>query len=497
MSDQPTATVTAIDGAKAAPDSSAKIPPAARGVLAITALGSFMAFLDATIVNIAFPSIEKAFPDSSIEGVSWILNAYAIVFAALLVPAGRLGDVIGRRRVFIGGLAIFTVASATAAAANSVEMLVASRIVQAAGGAALVPTSLALLLPAFPLERRGMAVGLWGAAAAAAAASGPPLGGLLTDQASWRWVFLVNVPIGIVTIVAARLHLAESRDPEARTLPDLIGAVLISATAALIALGLVKGGDWGWANERTVGAFAAAAALLPLFVARSRRHDAPVLDLELFRVRSFAIANAATLAWGTAFYGMILANVLFLTSVWGYSVLTAGLAVLPAPVMATVFAGPAGRLSDRFGAKPVVMVGTTIFIAGLALFATQTTATPQYVSVWLPAATLAGIGVGIGYATLGAAAAAALGPADFGAGSAVNAMGRQLGAVLGFAVVIAIVGTPSPQDALTAFHHAWEFVAGAAVVSLALASAMGGETTAVAAHAHDREAVPASAPLAA
>src|SRR3954465_6475263 len=223
-------------------------------VASIVSVGVFVASLDLFIVNIAFPDIQQDFHGASLASLSWILNAYAIVFAALLVPAGRWADRTGRKRAFLGGLALFTAASAACAAAPSVDVLIAARIAQAAGAAILTPSSLGLLLPEFPPEKRGLAIGLWAAVGGTAAAAGPVLGGLLVEL-SWRWVFLVNVPIGIAAIVAGSRVLREIREEGAER-PDLVGAGLLTAAVATLIGGIVEGPDWGWADGRVLGLFA-------------------------------------------------------------------------------------------------------------------------------------------------------------------------------------------------------------------------------------------------
>src|SRR5919197_6608440 len=220
-------------------------------VLLVTAVAVFMGFLDVTIVNIAFPDIRESFPDSSLAGLSWVLNAYNIVFAALLVPAGRVADIVGRRRLFFVGLLTFLVASVLCGVASSVPMLVAARVLQAAGGAILVPTSLGLLLPEFPIEQRATATALWGATGAVAAATGPSLGGVLVNATNWRLVFFVNIPIGVAALVPARGLLREMKQ-EGGKLPDALGTLLLTAGVAAVLLGLVKGPDWGWGDARTV-----------------------------------------------------------------------------------------------------------------------------------------------------------------------------------------------------------------------------------------------------
>jgi EmrB/QacA subfamily drug resistance transporter len=442
-------------------------------VLIVTSTGAFVAFLDATIVNIAFPDIERSFPEASRSGLSWVLSAYNIVFAALLVPLGRLGDLIGRRRLFLSGLLVFTGTSLLCAAAPSGEALVAARVAQAVGGAALIPMSIAFLLAEFPLSERAMAAGLWGAAAAVAAAVGPSLGGLLIEIESWRLVFLVNLPIGLAAWAYGRGLLTETRRPSSTPLPDFAGVLLVTAAGGSLALAIVQGNDWGWTDGRILASFVVAAVLAPAFVWRTYSHPSPVVDLSLFRRRSFAVANVGTLLFSAAFYGMLLVHVLFLTSVWGYSVLTAGLAMSPAPLVAALVAGPAGRLADRYGQRVVAAPGAAIFAIGNVWFVTRVGVDPDFTGQWLPGALMTGAGVGLAYPALGSAAVAALPATSFGVGSAVNAMFRQIGAVLGISLVIAVVGTPSALQAPAAFDRGWGLVALGGLAALVACVALG------------------------
>src|SRR3954451_19377041 len=244
-------------------------------ILVVTSVAVFMAFLDVTIVNVAFPSIGHAFPDTSLAGLSWVLNAYNIVFAALLVPAGRLADLLGRRRIFFVGMGLFLAASALCGLAPSAPFLVGARVIQAAGAALLVPTSLGLLLVEFPPERRAAATALWGAGGGVAAATGASLGGLLIHWGDWRLVFYVNLVLGAAALVPARRLLRETRDPDRGAVPDALGIVLLAGGVGLVSLGIVEAPDWGWGSARVLGAFALGFALLGLFLWRSVAHPHP------------------------------------------------------------------------------------------------------------------------------------------------------------------------------------------------------------------------------
>lgn len=425
-------------------------------VLLVTSVAVFMTFLDVTIVNIAFPDLRVSFAGDSLAHLSWILNAYAIVFAAALVPAGRLADRVGRRRYFLLGVVVFLAASAVCGAAGSVDVLIAARVVQALGGAMLVPASLALVLPEFPLEQRATATALWGATGAVAAATGPSLGGVLVDWQSWRWVFFVNLLIGIPALLPARRLLRESREPHS-AFPDALGAAVLALGVGALSLAIVQGPDWGWSSARVLGAFAASAVLLPLFVWRSSVHRAPVVELSLFRVRSFAVANTGLFVFAVGFYALLLCNVLFLTGFWGYSIVHAGVALTPGPLMAALAAPIGGRLSDRFGQRPVAVPGGLLFASGALLFALNTGAQRHYAAEFLPAMLLTGTGVGLTFASLGSAAVAELPRARFATGSAISACVRQIGAVLGIAALVALLGASG--TVLHVYHRAWALMA--------------------------------------
>jgi EmrB/QacA subfamily drug resistance transporter len=412
-----------------------------------------MVFLDATIVNVAFETISRDLHASS-SRLAWVLNAYSLTFAAMLIPAGRLADRYGRRRVFLLGVAGFTVFSGLCGIAPDPAVLIAGRALQGLFAALVVPTALALLLQEVPPTRRPVAVATQAAMGAAAAAVGPTTGALLIEYGSWRWVFLVNVPIGVLVTLAGRWLLLERRDPGARGLPDPAGAVLVAVIPALLSFSVIQGPSWGWDNPWVVAGFGLAALLLPVLGWRSATARYPVLDLELLRIRQFRLVNAASVLFATAFYGMLLANIVFLQTVWHYSVLRASLASAPGPLMVAVLARSAGRLAGRVGFRAVLLAGAACWALASAAFALAIGPSAQWTTHWLPPALLTGVAIGLTLPVQSGAAVASLPPARFGLGSAINASFRQLGAVLGVSLFVALVGDTRTATAAD-YHRIW------------------------------------------
>lgn len=442
-------------------------------VVLVASAGAFLAFLDATIVNVAFPSIRESFRTASIGDLSWVLNAYNIVFAAFLVVCGRLSDLLGRRRAFVGGIALFTLASLACGAVGSVDLLVAARVVQALGAALLVPASLALVVEAAPAERRAHAIGLWGATAAVAAGLGPPVGGALVQAGGWRWAFFVNVPLGIAAVVAARATLVESRAPGRRRLPDLRGASLLAASLGLLNLAIVQGDDWGWTSTTTVAAFGGAALLAAGFALSSARARVPLLDPALLRVKGFGLANLATAVAGMGFFAYLLTNILWLQYVWGYGVLRAGLALMPGALVAAVVASVLGPVAARRGYRLVVVPGALVWACAYVWYHQRAGLTPDFLGAWLPGQVLSGIGVGATLPLLGSAALGAVPGGRFATASAVVSSARQLGGVIGVALLVVIVGTPTPQTIVTSLRHGWVLSIGAFCVVALLSLPLG------------------------
>ena len=453
---------------RAEPGSAAK---STRSVFAVTAAGVFMASLDLSIVNIAFPSIESSFPSEQTSTLTWVITAYAIVFGALLVLAGRIADSVGRKRVFLAGLTVFSVGSAICGIAPDVALLVAGRVIEGAGAAALLPASLGLLLGAYPPERRSQIVALWSGVGALAVAAGPTLGGSLVSLDSWRLVFYANLPIAAVALIAGRRTLQESTTATEKLKTDFLGAALVTAALTLVVLGISQGSTWGWSSASILLSFAGAGLLGVLFVLRCRRVEGPVLDLALFGDRAFSAANTATLLYAMGFFAMLLGNILFLTSVWHYSIVTAGLAVTPTPLVVAAISGPAGRLASRVGFRAVIAAGTAFFAGGLTLLATLVGSQPMYLTRWLPISLTLGIGIGLTFPVMGAAAVSGLPIERFAVGSAVNQTARQVGGAFGIAILAVILrSNPRAGASLAEFRHLWLYCA-----SMAAASGIAGQ----------------------
>jgi EmrB/QacA subfamily drug resistance transporter len=424
-------------------------------VLASTSLAVFAVFLDTTILFVAFPSIRGAFSSTAPSSLSWILNAYTIVFAALLIPAGRLADRVGRRRTFLTAAVVFTVASMLCGLAPTVVFLVGARVLQAAAAAALVPASLALVLQTFPHHKIPVAVAIWGAVGAIAGAAGPTLGALVIENLGWRWAFYINLPVGIISFVVGRRVLPEWREPNPGRVPDPAGIAILAAGLALAAYGIVQTDEWGWGSTRFVVCEAVAVALLAVFAGRCSRVQNPVLDLTLFESRSFRWANAAMLIYATGFSAMFLSNVLFLTSVWHYSILRAGMAISIGPLIVAVTAPLFGKLAGRVGQRRLLIPGGLVWGFSGVLLINRVTLHPDYVSHYLPSVILSGLGVAMCLPQLSSAAVQGLPPHRFGSGSAVSQAVRNLGSTLGVAAAVAFTAALVPESALDSFHHVW------------------------------------------
>ncbi len=428
--------------------------PQVTWVLVALSLAVFMSSLDLFIVNLAFPYIGREYPGTSLGTLSWVLNGYTIVFAAVLVPAGRWADRVGRRRIFVAGLAAFCLGSLLCGLAPGVAELIAARVIQAVGAGLMVPASLSLVLASVPATIRGQAIGTWSAVAAMGAALGPVIGGSLV-QVSWRWVFWINLPVGLAAALLATRVVPESRDDRAAGRPDLAGAALLALAVGLLALALVKAPGWGWGSASFIGLLLASLVCGAVVVVRSRRHHSPVIELGLLRSRTFSGAFGATVLYYAGFGAFVLNLVEFLTGVWHYSAVRAGLAIAPGPLMVFPFARfVAPRLAARLqGPGRVTVIGCALNVVGQLYWLTQIQAQSAYLTHLLPAQLIGGAGVGLTIPSLIGAGSASLAPANFGTGSGILNMARQIGTVLGVASLIALLSPLAGGGLLDSYRH--------------------------------------------
>jgi EmrB/QacA subfamily drug resistance transporter len=458
-------------------------------VLAVVSAAQFLIILDLWVVNIALPALQRDFAPATLSDVSWILDTYAIVLAALLLPAGRAADRIGRRECFLAGLLVFGVASLGCAVAPDLLALIACRVLQAAGAAVLMPTSLGLALHVFPSHQRSTAVGIWAAVGAVAAGSGPVLGGLLVGS-SWRWIFLINLPV-ILAALAAGVVILPGRpgvvDGQRAGRPvDGVGAVLVLGAVGLVCTALTEAPRWP--PSRTWPVLAAGLAMSAALVSRIRRHPDPLASPRIFSVRAFRAGAAGLVSYYTGFAAMLLGTTLLLTTQWRFSVLQAAASIAPGPVTAGIVSPFSGRLSARFGMPGTVVAGAALFAAAGAWPLAGAGASPAYAAVVLPAMLLWGVANALIQPSLFACADAAP-RAELASASAVLATARQLGSALGVAAFVAVLGDGTASG-LAGLDRAWILVVITAAAGLAAGGRIGArEVAAGAGTAGDAAAV--------
>jgi len=410
-------------------------------ILVVLTTGFFMILLDTTIVNVAIPSMSTGL-NTTLDQILWVLNAYILVYAVLLITAGRLGDLFGQRTLFGIGLFVFTLASALCGISQTVNELIAARIVQGVGGALLTPQTLAILTSIFPPERRGAAFGVWGGVAGLATIAGPTIGGAIITYINWRWIFFINVPIGIAALIATFLIIPDLR-PGRRQGWDLVGVALASAGLFGIVFGLIEGQRYNWGQFTSTvitipEIIGAGAFLIVLFIFWERFQTQPLVPLSLFEDRNFAVANWIAAAISFGMLSMFLPITIYLQSVRGFSALTAGLTIAPMSLTSMVIAPFAGRFSDRIGGKYILMTGISLFTIGMATLAFVAGPDSTWVNFLLPTI-IAGAGMGMTFAPMTTVAMRNISPRVAGAASGVLNTIRQLGAAIGSAVVGAIL----------------------------------------------------------
>ena len=424
--------------------------------LAAVAFGLFMIMLDNTVVNVALPSIQRDL-GVGLSELEWIVAGYALTFAALMLTGGKLADLLGRRLVFVAGLAIFTLASLACGLADSGDVLIGARIVQGVGAALMNPATLSIISATFPPHQRGTAIGIWAGVSALALAIGPLVGGLLTQHIDWSWIFFVNVPVGVIAIVASYLFIDESRDTSAEQRLDLPGLVTSGVGLFALTYALIEANTYGWTSARIVAAFVVAAVSLAAFYVLERRQRLPMLDLSLFRSGTYTGANVVILLVALAMFGVFFYVSLYMQDVLGYSAVQAGAAFLPMTVLIILLAPIAGKTSDRFGSRWLMTAGMALLGVQLLYFSSLGIE-ESYWSL-LPALLTGGVGMALTMTPSAAAAVRAVPVDKSGVGSAVLNAFRQVGGSIGIALMGAIVAgrlstPPTPESFMDGFSAA-------------------------------------------
>ncbi|MFC9995181.1 MFS transporter [Nocardia sp. NPDC127526] len=428
-------------------------------VLLIVCAASFLTFLDVSVVNIAFPSISSSFAGTPESTLTWVVSGYSVTFAAGLAPAGRLADVIGRGRLFLIGLGAFVLTSAACAFAPTAELLIGARLLQGAAAAVVVPASVGLLLGVVEPAKRAGAIGAWTATNGLGAVLGPVFGGLLVDQLGWPSIFIINIPIGLL-LVAIGLGLVPLDRPALRgPLPDALGAILFATGIGALVAAITRGQDWSWTSPLTISLLLGGLALAAVSLLRAAYHPSPAVNLDLWRIGLFARTSIASALIGLALFAHMLMGPIFLAAIWHYSVLKASFVLTIAAVTAMISSILVGRIGTPHNAGRLSALGALIFSAGAALLGTHLLdATDRLWSVWAPAAAISGLGIGLAFAALGIASAAAIPEEKFAAGLGMTFTVRQVGGALGIAVLAAIISA-NGANLLEAVHELYRFEA--------------------------------------
>jgi EmrB/QacA subfamily drug resistance transporter len=395
----------------------------------------FMIMLDNTVVNVALPSIERDL-GASLSSLEWTINGYTLAFAVLLATGGRLGDIFGRRLTFLIGVTLFTIASATAGLAPDTTSLVASRVLQGMGGALMMPATLSIVTNAFPPAERGKAIGTWAGVSALALAIGPVLGGLLTEDVTWRAIFYINVPVGVGAVVATLFAVRESRDETVGREVDYAGVATLTVALTALVLALIEGNSWGWGSTSITALLVGSAVMLAAFVLVELRVKAPMVEFRLFASRNFVGSNLIALIVTFAMLAQFFFLALYMQNILGYSPLQAGVRFLPATLMIVAIAPLAGRLTDRIGARIPIAVGLSLVSAAL-LWLTRVDVSTTYGDLW-PSFVLMGIGMALVMSPMSTAAMNAVADAKAGIASGILSMNRMIGGTLGVAVIGAV-----------------------------------------------------------
>jgi len=438
-----------------------QVPRQAWLTLAVVSAAVFMVAMEVTVIALALPEIREAFAGPTTSALSWVISAYSIVVAALLLGSGWLADRYGHRRIFRLGLTIFALGSIAAGASNSLAMLIAARALQAVGGSMQYPAGLALLLSAFPPRRHQTAIGVWGAMGGLAAAVGPSLGALLIVIFNWRAVFYVNVPVATAALVLSARVLPRHPGDPSRGRVDMIGAPLASFGVGAIILGIVQGQQWGWASRPSLATFALGTSMIIGFVVRSQHHPAPLFDLALMRIRSYALGNLGALFFSLGFFALLIPLPVFIQDLWGWSVIKTGLVYAVGPAVSFLVAPQAGRLADRIGNAPLLIAGSICGMGGTLWYLFTLTSQPA-LGALLVGSVLLGIAAGTGFSQLVGATMHAVGSDRYAMAAAGRTTFFQLSVAFAIAVAFTLIGEPVGADAtLSAYRSTWLLSGGA------------------------------------
>ena len=410
--------------------------------LAIASLAAMATYLDSSVLFVAFPDITDSFTEATTSMLSWVLNAYTITFAALLIPAGKLADRVGPKRALLVGALIFTAASMACGLSPSIEILIFARIIQGLGAAVLVPSSLALVLAAYPREKLPQVVAIWGAMGAFSAALGPSVGGVIVNGLGWRWIFFMNLPIGVVTLILGTKYLRESRNADVR-IPSLTGVALVAVAAGALSFAIVNSDAAGWASATTLTIALIGIAILMLFVAHQKQTAAPTLDLDLFALTNFRWGIIAMFIYAISFGAMFFGSLLFMVEVWQYSILKAGFAIAPGPALVAILAALFGKLALRVGQRPLILIGGLLLTVSAFYWLVALSFEPNYWVGFVPPFTIVAISIALIFPQVTSIAAQALPPDRSGVGSAAIQAVRQFGQTFGVALTLAFVGNTS------------------------------------------------------
>lgn len=417
-----------------------KAIPAAWRVFAIASIAIFMSSLDTTILYAGFNNILSSFPDSTAADLSWAMSGYSIVYAAMLIPAGGIADKFGRKKIFTLGTLLFISASFACGAAPSVSWLIVARVFQSIGACLLTPSALALVLEAFPRERRSVIMGAWGAVGALAAALGPGIGSWIIDVGGWQWAFFINIPIGLFCIWQSLAVLHESVQPRAHMRLDLVGMLQLVVGVGAIAFAIVEMKSPTWNPYELTAILILGWVLLASYIPWAKFYPEPLFDLSLFKNKTFLFANLAGITFGIAFSIMFFSFFFWMKNIWHLNQSLAGASVMPGPLMVVPTALVAGKIASKVGHRPLLITGTMTYALSGLWFLMVPDTTPNYLATWLPGLLLSGISVGLVMPSLSAAAMFGLPQKDYAVGSAINHAARQIGTVIGVSITVLFLG---------------------------------------------------------